>query len=59
MKCTEGYKLHDFIDQEIINILSKYIKNNFNIALDKVNKCLPRVCTGYLSSTKILQSLGL
>ena len=57
MKCTEGYKLDDFIDQEIINILSK--KKNFNIALDKVNKCLPRVCTGYLSSTKILQSLDL
>ena len=57
MKCTEGYKLDDFIDQEIINILSK--KKNFNITLDKVNKCLPRVCTGYLSSTKILQSLDL
>ena len=42
-KCTEIHKRHDFIDQEIINKHSQHIKNNFNIPLDKANKCLSSI----------------
>ena len=43
MKCRDTYKCYDFIEQEITNKCSQYIKNNFNIALNEVIKCLPSI----------------
>ena len=58
MKCTETYKLHDFIDREIKNKHSQYVNKTLILHLMK-SKNVYQVYPNHLSSTKILQVLEL